>query len=91
MFKNLQKKNREKNIILKASTGMGKTETALIWIDNDKGFFTLPLRVSINALFDRVSKEDIKYDYAGLLHSTSLDYMQQMIIVIMKKELINQN
>lgn len=71
------KKNREKNIILKASTGMGKTETALIWIDNDKGFFTLPLRVSINALFDRVSKEDIKYDYAGLLHSTSLDYMQE--------------
>ena len=35
---------------------MGKTETALIWIDNDKGFFTLPLRVSINALFDRYLK-----------------------------------
>lgn len=71
------KENRDKNIILKASTGMGKTETALIWIDNDKGFFTLPLRVSINALFDRVSKEDIKYNYAGLLHSTSLDYMEE--------------
>lgn len=74
---NFAKENRDKNIILKASTGMGKTETALIWIDNDKGFFTLPLRVSINALFDRVSKEDIKYNYAGLLHSTSLDYMQE--------------
>ena len=74
---NFAKENRDKNIILKASTGMGKTETALIWLDNDKGFFTLPLRVSINALFDRVSKEDIKYNYAGLLHSTSLDYMQE--------------
>lgn len=71
------KENKDKNIILTASTGMGKTETALIWIDNDKAFFTLPLRVSINALFDRVSKEDIKYNYAGLLHSTSLDYMQE--------------
>ena len=71
------KDNRDKNIILKASTGMGKTETALIWIDNDKAFFTLPLRVSINALFDRVSKEDIKYSYAGLLHSSSLDYLEE--------------
>lgn len=71
------KNNRNKNIILKASTGMGKTETALIWIDNDKSFFTLPLRVSINALFDRVSKDDIKYNYAGLLHSSSLDYLEE--------------
>ena len=71
------KDNRDKNIILKASTGMGKTETALIWIDNDKAFFTLPLRVSINALFDRVSKDDIKYNYAGLLHSSSLDYLEE--------------
>ena len=71
------KNNRDKNVILKASTGMGKTETALIWIDNDKSFFTLPLRVSINALFDRVSKDDIKYNYAGLLHSSSLDYLEE--------------
>ncbi len=71
------KENRDKNIIIKASTGMGKTETALIWIDNDKAFFTLPLRVSINALFDRVSKDDIKYNYAGLLHSSSLDYLEE--------------
>lgn len=71
------KDNRNKNIIIKASTGMGKTETALIWIDNDKAFFTLPLRVSINALFDRISKDDIKYNYAGLLHSSSLDYLEE--------------
>ena len=71
------KNNRDKNVILKASTGMGKTETALIWIDNDKSFFTLPLRVSINALFDRVSKDDIKYNFAGLLHSSSLDYLEE--------------
>lgn len=71
------KANRDKNVILIASTGMGKTETALIWIDDWKAFFTLPLRVSINALFDRVSeKQGINYPYAGLLHSTSMEYLE---------------
>lgn len=68
--------NKNNNLIVVASTGIGKTESALFWIDNDKGFFTLPLRVSINALFDRV-KKDIKYDSVGLLHSTSLDYLDE--------------
>ena len=75
------KENTYKNVMLIASTGMGKTETALIWINEDKAFFTLPLRVSINALFDRVG--EIKnnngdaYEYAGLLHSTSIDYLEE--------------
>lgn len=70
--------NKEENIILIASTGIGKTESALLWINNDKAFFTLPLRVSINALFERVSnEEDIGYGYAGLLHSTSIDYLDE--------------
>ena len=66
--------NKDRNIVLIASTGIGKTETALFWIDNSKAFFTLPLRVSLNALYSRV-KDDIKYDSVGLLHSTALDYM----------------
>ncbi|MBM7623755.1 CRISPR-associated helicase Cas3' [Sporohalobacter salinus] len=73
--------NKDKNVIVVASTGMGKTESALLWIDEDKAFFTLPLRVSINALYDRVrkdeSKEGIGYDYVGLLHSTSVDYLEE--------------
>lgn len=74
------KENREKNMLLIASTGMGKTETALIWIDSDKAYFTLPLRVSINALFDRVAEKNekgINFPYAGLLHSTSVDYLEE--------------
>jgi CRISPR-associated endonuclease/helicase Cas3 len=86
--RNLQsfsRENKDKNVIAIASTGLGKTEAALLWIDEDKAFFTLPLRVSINALFDRVSKEEdrqkgqdgIGFKYAGLLHSTSMDYLEE--------------
>ncbi|MCC0645322.1 MULTISPECIES: CRISPR-associated helicase Cas3' [unclassified Clostridioides] len=75
------KSNRDKNIILIASTGMGKTETALIWIDKDKAFFTLPLRVSINALFDRakniVGVGESNDTFLGLLHSTAIDYLEE--------------
>lgn len=68
--------NRDKNVLLVASTGIGKTESALLWIDDDKGFFTLPLRVSINALFTRV-KDEINYEFTGLIHSTSMDYLDE--------------
>lgn len=75
------KSNRDKNIILIASTGVGKTETALIWIDKDKAFFTLPLRVSINALFDRTKNiagvEESNGSFLGLLHSTAIDYLEE--------------
>lgn len=69
-------KNRDENLLIIASTGIGKTETALLWIDDKKAFFTLPLRVSLNALYKRV-KDDIGYESIGLLHSTALDYMER--------------
>lgn len=69
------KSNTDKNLVIIASTGMGKTETALLWINNSKSFFTLPLRVSINALFKRV-KDEIKYNHVGLIHSTALEYLE---------------
>lgn len=68
--------NKEENLLIIASTGIGKTETALLWIDDKKAFFTLPLRVSLNALYKRV-KDDIGYKSIGLLHSTALDYMER--------------
>lgn len=66
--------NRDKNIIAIATAGRGKTEAALLWIDKDKGLFTLPFRVSINAIYDRVYK--LGYKHAGLLHSTSFNYQK---------------
>lgn len=69
-------KNKEKNIMLIGSTGMGKTEAALLWSNKDKTFFTLPIRISINAIYDRIRKL-IKYEHVGLLHSTALDYLEE--------------
>lgn len=63
--------NRDNNLVVRASTGIGKTEGALLWIGEDKGFYTLPLKVSINAIYDRIA---IKYNYKNvrLLHSDAL-------------------
>ena len=69
-------KNQDKNLIVIGSTGMGKTESALLWSKNDKTFFTLPLRISINAIYDRIV-EQIKYEHIGLLHSTAQDYIEE--------------
>lgn len=68
--------NQDRNLIIVGSTGMGKTEGALLWSKNDKTFFTLPLRISINAIYDRI-KENIKYNHVGLLHSTAIDYLEE--------------
>lgn len=68
------KANQNKNVIVIGSTGMGKTEGALLWSNQDKTFFTLPLRISINAIYDRI-KETIGYEHVGLLHSTAIDYL----------------
>lgn len=71
-----EEKNQDKNVIVIGSTGMGKTEGALLWSKNDKTFFTLPLRISINAIYDRI-KDTIGYRHVGLLHSTALDYLDE--------------
>ncbi len=68
--------NQDKNLIVIGSTGMGKTESSLLWSKNDKTFFTLPLRISINAIYDRI-KQNIEYTHVGLLHSTAIDYLEE--------------
>ena len=61
-------KNQDKNNIIIASTGAGKTEASLLWIGNNKGFFSLPLRVSINSIYDRMI-DKINFKDTALLHS----------------------
>lgn len=68
--------NQDKHLLLVAQTGMGKTEAALLWAGKKKTFFTVPLRVSLNALYDRVT-EKMAYENAGLLHSTSAHHLNE--------------
>ncbi|SHH57713.1 CRISPR-associated helicase/endonuclease Cas3 [Thermosipho atlanticus] len=66
--------NENKNIIVTAQTGMGKTEAGLLWIGDNKGFYTLPLKVSINAIYDRIIQKILKgenKEKVGILHSDS--------------------
>lgn len=70
------KENQDNNLMIIGSTGIGKTEASLIWSKDKKTFFTLPLRISINAIFDRIL-EKIKYEHVGLLHSTAMDYLEE--------------
>lgn len=68
--------NRDKNLIVIGSTGIGKTEAGLLWAGAEKTFFTLPLRVTVNAIYSRVTDEkEIGYKNAGIIHSDSLDYL----------------
>lgn len=74
-IQNFTKQHTDNNLVIIASTGIGKTEAALMWLSNNKGFFALPLRVTLNAMFSRI-KDNIRFENIGLLHSTSLDYLE---------------
>ncbi|MEG2788373.1 MAG: CRISPR-associated helicase Cas3' [Romboutsia sp.] len=71
--------NKEENIIAIAQTGMGKTEAGLLWMGNNKGFFILPIRTAINAIYDRIKNDILNQENlgerVGLLHSSSLEYL----------------
>ncbi|MEK7433021.1 MAG: CRISPR-associated helicase Cas3', partial [Cyanobacteriota bacterium] len=64
---------QNKSIMQIASTGMGKSEFAMNWIGKDKAFYVLPLRVSVNAMYERFCSVFGKNNI-GLLHSNSLVY-----------------
>lgn len=71
-LQNYMIENREDNVIVVAQTGMGKTEAGFLWIGNNKGFFTLPLKTAINSIYDRTRNDIVKEKLEkrlGLLHS----------------------
>jgi CRISPR-associated HD domain protein len=66
------RENRDKNLVIIAPTGAGKTEAGFIYLQR-KGFFMLPYRVSANGIYMRA--EGMFRNYAGLLHSSALSYV----------------
>ena len=72
------KKCRDDSVILQAGTGSGKTEFALFWLNGKKGFYTLPIKTSVNSMYDRLIETysmDLKKPEIGLLHSDSMFYL----------------
>lgn len=65
--------NKKRNIIVIASTGIGKTEGALLWAGDSKTFYTLPIKVSITAIYERIRYENY-YDKEKItiLHSDAI-------------------
>lgn len=67
---------QNENLVVISYTGSGKTEAALLWIGEQKAFYTLPLKVSINAMYQRVINK-IQYKKALLLHGDAYSYYQE--------------
>lgn len=69
--------HKSDNLVIIAPTGSGKTEAALLWLNGEKGFYTLPLKVSSNAIYERI-KNRYDYESVSLLHSESMPvYMKE--------------
>lgn len=67
---------QNENLIVVSYTGSGKTEAALLWIGENKAFYTLPLKVSINAMYQRIYNK-IGFKKALLLHSDAYSFYQE--------------
>ena len=64
--------HRNESIVVVGQTGLGKTESALRWLDNSKSFFVLPLKSAINSIYDRISRivfQNKSHENLALLHS----------------------
>jgi CRISPR-associated endonuclease/helicase Cas3 len=66
------REHRDKNLVIIAPTGAGKTEAGFIYLQR-KGFFMLPYRVSANGIYMRA--EGMFGNYVGLLHSSALSHL----------------
>ncbi len=72
------KSHHDQNLVVVASTGIGKTEAACLWAGGDKLFYTLPLKVSINAIYKRLhgtGPEEYGFHGATLLHADALQVL----------------
>lgn len=76
-LQNFMLQHKDENVVITAQTGIGKTEAGLLWIGNNKGFYTLPIKTAINEIYKRVINRIIKNPkykkFVGVLHSETLN------------------
>ncbi|MFN4226523.1 MAG: CRISPR-associated helicase Cas3' [Candidatus Ratteibacteria bacterium] len=87
---------KDKNLILIAPTGIGKTEFAFLWAEGEKFFYTLPIRVATNQMFERAcdyfnetqdsSEDPFINENIGLLHSDADLYLLEKSEIYKKEE-----
>lgn len=80
-LQNWTNQHKNNNIVVIAQTGLGKTESALRWLSNDKSFFVLPLKAALNSMYTRFKNEicnkniEKSNQYLALLHSDMLGFI----------------
>lgn len=68
--------HKKESIVVIGQTGLGKTEGALRWLDNSKGFFLLPLKSAINSIYNRLSETyEIDSQHLTILHSDMMAFL----------------
>ncbi len=74
-FQITARKNSDKSIILVASTGIGKTEAAMNWINGQKAFYLLGIRIAVNEMHKRF--KNIFGNNVNLLHGETSYFFAQ--------------
>lgn len=68
------------NLLITAQTGIGKTESAINWLNNDKSFFILPLRSASSAIYNRLhNKYKIDKNHLALLTSDTQNVLSNNV------------
>lgn len=82
----IQAGRQQGNVILTAPTGSGKTETALLWLQNQlkcsgqgRVFYVLPFTASINAMYERLGNDIGNKNKVGLQHGKLSEYLENLI------------
>lgn len=75
-FQKLAGQKSDKSIILLASTGIGKTEAAMNWINGQKAFYLLGIKVAVNEMYKRF--KSIFGDSVSILHGETSYFFAQI-------------